>query len=219
VHIYDQNGTPQAFQVLVNDGLNYIVQVPNATPGATYYVQTTQQSPSGKSNPGDYQLYVNFADKAAAVTSSVASNTLSQAKQSDSGQMIMAQAALVHFALSASSASTVATTITMTLTDASGNTVLTLTASSGQPPVTLNYYLGAGTYTVTYSVSLAKSEKNNTPIPAVMFELDAGISSDPQGPLFTSTVPTGGNSGNSSGTGGNLSYNGTNNGGIGPFYF
>ena len=153
IHIFDQNGAPQAFQVLVNDGLNFIIQVPNVSPGASYYVQTTQQSPSGKSNPADYHLYMNFADKGAAVASAVASNTLSQAKQSDSGQLVMAQAALVHFALAAkSSDSSVATTITMTVTDSTGKTVFTLTATAGQAPVTLNYYLGA-----RYSVTTSKS--------------------------------------------------------------
>lgn len=212
IHLYNQNGVPQAFQVLVNDGLNFIIQVPNVTPGAAYYVQTTQQSPSGRSNPTDYHLYVNFANKGAALASAVASNTLSQAKQSDSGQMVMAQAALVHFALAAQSTDSSSATITMTVTDAAGKTVFTLTATAGQAPVTLNYYLGAGAYSVTYKVSRAAGQATNSPIPAVMFELDAGISSDPQGPLFTSSTPV-------VTSGSDLTYNGTNTGGVGPYYY
>ena len=203
LHVYDQNGTPQAFQILTNDGLNYMIQLTNIVPGATYFVQTTPQSPTG-SKPGDYHLCINFGTQGTTVTSAVAGNTLSESKQTDTGSLNVSQAALLHFALSANKgSSTVPVNVTMTITDSTGKTLYTLTALAGQPPVTLDYYLGAGNYSISYKATLAQGAPGGSTIPAVSFELDAGVFSDPQGPFFT---------GGSGGTGssGSIAYSGTN---------
>jgi Matrixin/Bacterial pre-peptidase C-terminal domain len=223
IHIYDAQGNLLPYQVLTNDGLNYMVQLTNIAPGSSYYIELTQQSPNGKSNPGDYHVCVNFSLQPAAATPAVASNTLNKKKPTDSGSLVVGQAALVHFALAANAAnSSIPLNLTMTITDSTGRTVFTLTTAAGQPPATLNYYLGAGTYTVTYKVSLGSGAQSNSAIPDVLFELDAGISSDPQGPAFTSSPgsPTGGSgTGTGAGGGGQLTYNGSNTGGVTPFFF
>src|SRR5262249_6489385 len=53
ISVYDQNGQPVAADTLVNDHGTMVVQVPNATPGGTYYVAV---SPAGNAdhNAGDY---------------------------------------------------------------------------------------------------------------------------------------------------------------------
>ena len=227
IHVYDQNGTPQAFQVLTNDGLNYTIQLTGVLPNATYYVQTTQQSPSVQQNPGDYHLFINFGVNGSTLVAAIAGNTLSQNKQTDTGTLIVAEASLVHFALMADEGSSnVPLNLIMTVTDSTGKVVLTLTSMAGQPPATLNYYLGAGSYTLTYKVSLGQGAPGGSTIPAALFELDAGVFSDPQGPSFTAASTAGGTSGGSSGStsgsggsNGQLSYSGANQAGSNPYYY
>ena len=212
LHVYDQNGNPQPYQVLANDGLSYIVQLTSVVPGATYYVQTTQQPPSGQQTPADYHLSIAFGAQGSAAAPAVARNTLSQTNQTDAGTLNLAQAGLVHFALSADEGnSTVPVNVTMTVTDSTGKTVFTLTAQGGKPPITLNYYLGAGTYQVTYKVSLGSGAPGGATIPSVTFELDAGIFSQPQGPYFTGST--------TSSSSGGLSYSGTVKSGSTPYYY
>ena len=134
IHVYDQQGNPQAFQVLTNDGLNYMVQLTDVAPGSTNYVELTQQSPNGKSNPGDYHLCVNFGLRGVDATPAVAGNVLNQAKQTDAGVLVMSQAALVHFALGTNAfGSSVPLNVTMTITDSTGKIILSLTSSTNQP--------------------------------------------------------------------------------------
>jgi hypothetical protein len=222
LHVYDQNGNRQPFQVLANDGLNYIIQLTGVVPNATYYVQTTQQSPGLQQNPSDYQLCIAFGANGATPAPAVARNTLSQSNLTDTGTLNMAQAALVHFALSADEgSSTVPVTVTMTITNSPGQTLFTLTALAGQPPVTLNYYLGAGTYNVTYKVSLGPGAAGGSLIPAVLFELDAGVFSEPQGPFYTGGSGSSGSSGSGSASsfGSGLTYTGTLQSGGKPYYY
>lgn len=48
-------------EVLVNDGYTQIVQVANATPGATYFVEVSAADPDGPRNVGNYFLGVDFS--------------------------------------------------------------------------------------------------------------------------------------------------------------
>jgi len=212
IHVYDHNGNPQPFEYLTNGGLEYAVQVTGVVPNETYYVQTTQQAPGGQQNPGDYELCISFAAQGYAQAAAAAGDTLSQGKQTTTDTMTLTQAGLLSLALWANEgSSTVPVNVTMTVTDSAGHTLFTLTAIAGQPPVMLNCYLGAGTYNVTFQASLGQGAPGGSVIPAVEFQLDAGIFSDPQGPYYTST--------GSNGTSGTLTVTGSKPNGSTPYYY
>jgi hypothetical protein len=204
VQLYDQNGNPVAFQVLTNDGRSFAIQATGLAPGTTYYVQTTSQAPFGQAQPGDYLLTVDFAANPAPVAAPLTTNTLSQANPVNTDTLTVSQSELVHFALSAVSADpTVAVNLTMTISDSSGLVVYSLTVRAGQPPATINLYLGAGTYSVSYTAALAPGAAPGATLPSISYELDALVLSDPQGPYYT------GGAGSGSGGGGSLTYNGS----------
>jgi len=211
VHVYDQNGNPQPFQYLTNGGLEYAIQVTGLVPNETYYVQTTHQSPSAQQNPGNYELCISFAAQGYTQAAAVVGSTLSQSNQTTTATMTLTQAGLLSLSLWANEgSSTVPVNVTMTVTNSTGQTLFTLTAIAGQPPVTLNYYLGAGTYNVTFLVSLGQGAPGGSSIPTVAFELAAGIFSDPQGAYFTAGSLT---------MSGGLTVTGPNNGGSPPYYY
>jgi Matrixin len=193
LHVYSSSGTLQPYQVLTSSGQTYTVQLTGIAPGSTYYVQTTQQSPNSQQAPASYSLTINFAAQAATPPVAVGRNTLGPGNLTDSGTLALTQAALVQFALSANvGSSTVPVNVTMTVTNSAGQTLFSLTALSGQPPVTIDYYLGAGTYSVTYQASLVAGAPAGSVIPAVVYELDAGVFSQPQGAYFTNTSTSSG---------------------------
>jgi methionine-rich copper-binding protein CopC len=208
IHVYDQAGNQQPFQVLTNDGQTYTVQLTGIAPNATYYVQLTSQCPNG-SHAGDYFLSIDFGAQPSSVAPAVGRSTLSQTNPVDTATLTVAQAALFHFALSADEGvSTVPVSVTMTITDADNQVVFSLTVQAGQPAVTLNQYLGAGTYHVKYQLALAEGAAPGTLLPAVVYELDAGVFSEPQGPYYT---------GGTSGTG--FVYVGATTSGSQPHYY
>src|SRR5205823_4855947 len=76
VRVFDAAKNPVAFQVLSNDGGTASVQVTNAVPGATYYLQVAARTPSGANNTGGYVLAADFNQFAPTRLDGVASSAV-----------------------------------------------------------------------------------------------------------------------------------------------
>jgi hypothetical protein len=147
--VFDQSGNLVNASVLVNDHGSYLVQIANATPFATYYVQVSADPYAGANNTGNYLLGVDYIS-APIVLTQFASNTLSGTSNQDFYAMSVAVDQVTHFVLSASGPSaTVTTAVRMTIYDQNGNIVFTLDAIAGQT-VSANVLLRQGSYTVRF---------------------------------------------------------------------
>jgi Matrixin len=154
IHVYDANDQPVPVQVIANDHGTYTVQVPDATPNSTYFVEVAPADPNNGHGTGNYSLAVDFHQQTPVWFPNIDSGTLSQAQPTAASTFTAGADELFHFSLGAayaSSGSTAAAIVTMSLVDQYGNVVLSLTAGAGQPPVTANIYLAAGDYSLRYS--------------------------------------------------------------------
>jgi hypothetical protein len=206
IHLFDASQKPVPVQVLANGGGLYSLQIPNATPKATYYVEVAALHPNGGNNTGNFFLGIKFDASPPVVLNALGSGTLSTATSTSSATLTMTQNGLFHFVLQAANGSSASADVTMTVYDSLGHVVFTLTAQTGQPPVSAVAYLLAGTYTIKYSVKSTSS----TWAP-VNFFLLGEILSDPIGPYYTSSSPSS-SSGSTSGSSGSYAYSGSSTG-------
>ena len=181
VRVYDAQNNPVAAQILVNDGFNMVVQIANAAPSATYYVEVL---PATAGAVGNYGLCVDVSPNAVALQS-YASCTLNAAQSVTINTLVVTpRSQLLHFVLSADAAdSTTSATVQMTITNATGQTVFTLAAASGQS-FSGNVILVPGAYTVVFTASAGSGQ----PLPSVTYRLLGERLTDPDGP--ESTDPT-----------------------------
>jgi hypothetical protein len=187
LRVFDANQRPVAFQVLANDGSVFSVQIPNAAPSSTYYVQVTASTPSGSHSVGNYFLGVDFNQDPLTEYAAVGNGTLSSSAPQDAGTMTVGEPKLMEFALTADTASSAAVTVTMTVLDASGNAVGSVTVTAGQPAKTAMIYLPSGTYTLRYTASVA----GGGALPAVNYHLFADGLNDGIGTYQTTTASMG----------------------------
>jgi hypothetical protein len=149
ITVFDQFGNLINASILVNDHGTYLVQVANATPYATYYVEVSADPYAGTNNTGTYLLGVDYIS-APIVLTQFASNTLSGTSNQDFYSMSVSGSQITHFVLSASDpTAAVATAVRMTIYDQYNNIIFTLDDIAGQT-VSANLYLGKGTYTVRF---------------------------------------------------------------------
>jgi hypothetical protein len=147
ITVFDQSGNLINADILVNDHGTYLVQVANATPYATYYVEVSADPYAGTYNTGNYLLGVDYI-AAPIVLTQFASDTLSTASNQDFYTMSVPVSQVTHFVLSADDAGyTIPTAVWMTIYDQTGNIVFRFSAIAGQT-VSANVYLTDGTYTV-----------------------------------------------------------------------
>ena len=115
---------------------------------------------------------------------------------------------LFHFVLAASSSDPrVAASLTMTINDSAGHTVLSLATSVGQPAVSTDLYLNAG----IYSFLFVAHTQNSVPLTSLCYDLGVDLLSDQQGPYMSSTTnnSSGGYTGPGGGAGGGYTYSGS----------
>jgi hypothetical protein len=149
ITVFDQFGNLINAGILVNDHGTYLVQVANATPYATYYVEVSADPYAGTNNTGTYLLGVDYIS-APIVLTQFASNTLSGTSNQNFYSMSVPGSQITHFVLSASDpTAAVATAVRMTIYDQYNNIIFTLDDIAGQT-VSANLYLGKGTYTVRF---------------------------------------------------------------------
>jgi hypothetical protein len=147
--VFDQTGTLVNAGILVNDSGTYVVQVVNATPNATYYVEVSADPYAGLNNTGTYLLGVDYIATPIVLTQ-FATDILSGSSNQDFYTMSVPVTQITHFVLSASDpAATVPTAVRMTIYDQYGNIIFTLDAIAGQT-VSDNVYLTQGTYTISF---------------------------------------------------------------------
>lgn len=185
ISVYDQDGQPVAAQTLVNDHGTVLVQVPNATPGATYYLAV---SPAGNTdhNAGDYMLGVGFR-AGEIVLDQYAQNTLADGTTVEGRTLDVNETQITHFLLSVDAPdATAPTAVRMQIFDASGNAVMTLDVLSGQAQST-DIFLAKGTYTVWF----VAATKDSSPLPAVTYSLSGQSITKPLDPVpIDTTDPT-----------------------------
>lgn len=216
IHVFDGNQNPVAVQVIANGGGTYTIQIPQATAGATYYVEVAAENPSGANSTGSYYLGVDFHAPAAVAFTALTSGTLNQNQSTSTDTLSLTQNQLFHFALSASyagSGASSAANVTMSIVNQYGQTVFSMTASTGSPPVTADIFLTQGTYSIVYTAAAV----DGTALQDVNFWLDGGPLSSPVGAYRVSDTNGGSSpytySGSSSGTTASSSSTST------PYYY
>jgi hypothetical protein len=147
--VFDQNGNQVNASILVNGSGTYVLQVVNAVPNTTYYVEVSPDLYAGSNVTGTYLLGVDYI-AAPIVLTQFASDTLSGTSNQDFYSMSVAQTQIMHFVLSASApGATVATAVRMSIYDQYGNIIYTLDAIAGQT-TSIDVCLLQGTYTVRF---------------------------------------------------------------------
>ncbi len=154
VHVYDELYNPVAVQVLANNDGLYSLQLPGVQPGAVYYLDVEAWQPGGTGGTGNYTLGVKFDRGDLVHLAYFGGNTLTASASTDTATLTVSQDVLVHLSLGSRS-DAADSTLTMTVVDAWGRTVLSLTSQPGRPPATAVLYLRAGTYSVRYSARSA----------------------------------------------------------------
>jgi hypothetical protein len=177
--VFDSQGRPVAFDVLVNENGSEAVQVANALTNADYYIAVQAEQPNGLHNVGNYFLGVEFSTIAVNLQTFTGGSLNQSTPQATLGSLQVNQSQLFHLALSANSAQANAA-VTMTIYDQAGNIVSTLTALSGETQ-TLTVFLAPGTYTIKVSGQTTDSN----PLQAVAYSLLGLNLSDPIGPQQT----------------------------------
>ncbi|HTK76219.1 MAG TPA: matrixin family metalloprotease [Gemmataceae bacterium] len=179
IAVFDAAGNRVAGDVLINDDDCYLLQVPNVTAGATYYIRVSADvSAAPEHAKGDYQLGVNYTAQPL-VLGPLAGDSLSAANAAQVRSLTVTKPQVSHFALTAGDAATTdVAAIRMTVFDQNGRAVFALTALAGQT-VTGDVYLGAGTYKIIFRAAT----QHDTPLPAIAFTLRGKSLTDPINPL------------------------------------
>jgi len=174
IHVFNSAQQPIPVQVIANDGGTYTIQLPNAAPSCSYYIEVAPAN-SNSRNTGRYALVVDFHQPLVAFDG-ITSGSLSDAQAEASGTFTTSREALFYFALSASSANANAW-VTMTILDSTGATVATLAVQAGQPTVTADIYLQMGTYSIIFNASTS----DGSALGGINFSLAGDALSDPVG--------------------------------------
>jgi hypothetical protein len=189
VVVYNGSGARIRGRVLTHQGGTFAVQVPDAVPGANYYIAVQANNPSGAGNSGNYSLSVDFRSPTVhmiVLDTGVFVNTAVDNSGTPTAfadlELNLTVPMTVQLVLSvwqdpsgASAPVTSDQAIQMTIKDAAGNVLATLTTLAGQSQ-SVTLLLPAG----TYYISLTCLETSNTE-PPLDFELDAVILSQPIG--------------------------------------
>jgi hypothetical protein len=149
ITVLDQTGNALNAQILVNESGTYLVQLANATPNATYYVEVSPGLNAGTHTTGSYLLGVDYIN-APIVLTKFGTDTLSGTNNQDFYSMSVPVTQITHFVLSASDpTATVATAVRMCIYDSHNNIIFAMDAIAGQT-VSADVSLAKGTYTIRF---------------------------------------------------------------------
>jgi hypothetical protein len=182
VTVYDHNDNVLAGQVIGNSGGFFSLDIPNAAPGQDYVVEVSALNPTGSNATGNYAFGVEFNSNPAVDLTRCVTGTLTAAAPQQLEQLQVNQTCGIAFVLAASGQGNAQ--VQMTIYDANGNVVFSLVTGAGQQAVSGTAYLSSGTYTICFS---AVVNNPNQPL-NLSYQLEAGILSDPMGPVL---VPNG----------------------------
>jgi hypothetical protein len=170
VRVFDAAGRPVAFHLLANDDGLASVQVVGAAADADYYVQVSGR-PGADTPTGRYFLAADFNRQTPLSFDQVDALSLTAGTAATRG-LAVDEAAVYQFNVGSPPAASAGGSVTLTVTDAGGHTVLSASAKAGDLATTRVAYLPAGAYTVRWSAGPA----------AVVGDLDMLRLSDPVGP-------------------------------------
>ena len=188
VDVYDANQKLVASNVVANENGTFVVQVPNAVAGASYYVKLAAANPNGPNNTGGFLLAVQFGATTVDLQG-VTQGTLGPTQSQAAGTLTIQQGSLMHFVVSAQAADpTKAAAVRFTVLDNTGAPVLTTVAYNGKDPVSVTGVLGAGTYTVL----VTEYAPSGSALPALQYSVTASRLDEPISPQPSSnTAPAG----------------------------
>jgi hypothetical protein len=201
--VFDAFGNAVAARVVVNEGGNYVLQVQNAAPNATYSVAVRAYDPAGPRSTGDYFLGIDFS------TATVRQRTLLSNIQGAGGPLTQSpnpgmtlnsrQDNLFSFNLTASAP------MEMAIYNPQGQQIALVVVGAGETR-SFTTFMGRGTYTIRLN------GVGGLPVP--QFTLQGSSLSDPVNPYeYDATEdPAGGSSGGGSSGGGSSGGGGTQTG-------
>src|SRR5439155_6592224 len=106
ISVFDAAGNRVAADVLLNDNDCYLLQVPDVTPGATYYLKVSADiSAAANHSKGDYQLGVNYT-AVPTVLGQLVTDTLTASQPAQARSLTVTKPQVAHFVLSAGDAAT-----------------------------------------------------------------------------------------------------------------
>jgi hypothetical protein len=210
VQVFDADHNLVPAQVLVNQCSAYTIQVANAVPGATYFVEVLAATPDAGNNMGNYFLGIDFSPVATQLDT-VAQGTLTGTAPQEFSKLKVSVSQVFHFVLSAKVAGGgTDAALRMTVYDKDGNVVFTLATGAGAV-VSSDVALGPGTYYVRFTAAT----RSGAPLPPLQYQLGVLATSDPNGP--DATDPTGDPAGGSgTGDGSSSSWSGGGQGSVPP---
>jgi hypothetical protein len=179
--VFDQAGQPVDANILTNSPGDYVVQVMNATPGATYFIEVSALPNTAGHDAGAYTMGVDF-NVPADQLNTLASNTLSDTSSGhpqDVFRLKVSETQLMHLVLSAEAPGAAAAAgVRLQIFDKKGHLVLSLDALNGQT-VSADVFLKEGAYTV----SVVAVTADGSPLAPPTYLLRAKSLTDPLDPV------------------------------------
>lgn len=180
IAVRDAAGQLVAAEVLANGNGTSTVQVRNAQPGATYFLQVTLNQAASQ-DKGNYLVHASFGERITAQRT-FGNGTLSKTDVEDRTRLYVAQTQLFHFVLTTGGHDPGAT-IRLRLLNEAGAVVYTVQAQSGAAASGSSVLLKPGTYTAVFTI-------DNPNGPAVTYQLRGSSDSNPIGPVPSNTTLT-----------------------------
>ncbi len=187
ITVYNSLGQVVPANIIQHAGNTFVVQIPNATPGARYDLVVGSYNPNNLTLLGNYELAVSFGATPEA-QSVLSSGTLSppadgpfSTSSSSMSSLSLDHDTLFNFVLASSSDTTFnpGVELVMTITDQYGNVVRQLMAQPNQAQ-SLAIWLGAGTYTI----SVQAVSYFGYPVSPINWTLSGETLSDPMGTVI-----------------------------------
>lgn len=186
--VTDSLGNTLPVQVLESSGPKLTVQILGIQRGATYFV--TVQSPPSADLGGDYRLSARFTEPASYGLTLLDRGTVSSALPESSGFMVVDSERLFQFSLLVPDTSFTDVTVELQVFDGNNKLVASWSVNRLTGRVDGGVYLKPG----SYRLAVTLENRRNSITPGLAFWLFGGISSDPVGPMPSSTgtlpVPT-----------------------------
>ncbi len=173
VTVLDSAGRSVAADVLTNGRGTFTIQVPNATPRASYFLVVA----SPDANAGNYAITAHVGLTPANLQTFVRGSLTSQ-QPSAEGDLFVAETQLFQFLLSADGLPRAA--VNLTILDGAGNVLFNLSALTGDTTSGDGLFLAPGAYVIRFGSVIP----DGRPIQTVTFALLGDNISDPVGPVI-----------------------------------
>jgi hypothetical protein len=173
LRLFDSAHHLVAAQVLANGNYTVTIQVPDLPVGATYFLQVLAGDDAGE-QVGNYTLVADFSVPADPLATFAGGQLTASAPQQQN-TLYVAESQLFSLDL-VSQPVAAGVTLSMTITDASGQTVYQIQDTAGQVLSGASVLLVPGAYTVTFTATATGT------LPDVTFALTGDGLTDPIGP-------------------------------------